>query len=61
MRLKWPNDLVVVEADGLRKLGGLLVEGSGEAGGAARAVVGLGLNLRMPPASAARIDSGLAL
>lgn len=50
--LKWPNDLVV---DG-RKLGGLLVEGSGEPAGAARAVIGLGLNVRMPASSAAAID-----
>lgn len=57
VRLKWPNDLVVVDdGGGLRKLGGLLVEGGGEAGGAARAVIGLGLNVRMPPASAQAID-----
>ncbi len=56
VRLKWPNDLVVADAAGLRKLGGLLVEGGGEAGGAARAVIGLGLNVRMLPAVAAGID-----
>jgi len=54
--LKWPNDLVVVDGGGLRKLGGLLVEGGGEHAGAARAVIGLGLNVRMPLASAATID-----
>jgi BirA family biotin operon repressor/biotin-[acetyl-CoA-carboxylase] ligase len=53
--LKWPNDLVVAEGKGLRKLGGLLVEGGGEAGGAARAVIGLGLNVRMPAAAAGHI------
>ena len=56
LQLKWPNDLVVADAGGLRKLGGLLVEGGGEAGGAARAVVGIGVNLRMPPAFAKGID-----
>ncbi|MFN3703615.1 bifunctional biotin--[acetyl-CoA-carboxylase] ligase/biotin operon repressor BirA [Thermomonas sp.] len=56
VRLKWPNDLVVADAAGLRKLGGLLVEGGGEAGGTARAVIGLGLNVRMPSAVAAGID-----
>ena len=56
VRLKWPNDLVVEGSAGLRKLGGLLVEGGGEAGGAARAVIGLGLNVRMPAAQAASID-----
>ncbi|MBB5886529.1 bifunctional biotin--[acetyl-CoA-carboxylase] ligase/biotin operon repressor BirA [Xanthomonas sp. LMG 8992] len=50
--LKWPNDLL---ADG-RKLGGLLVEGGGEFAGPARAVIGLGLNVTMPAASAADID-----
>lgn len=49
--LKWPNDIVV---DG-HKLGGLLVEGGGEFAGPARAVIGLGINVRMPPAFAAEI------
>lgn len=54
--LKWPNDLVVAGDDGgLRKLGGLLVEGGGEHAGPVRAVVGLGLNVRMPPAQAQSI------
>lgn len=56
VRLKWPNDVVVDAGDGLRKLGGLLVEGGGEAGGSAHAVIGLGLNVRMPAAVAAGID-----
>ncbi len=55
-RLKWPNDIVVEGPGGLRKLGGLLVEGGGEHAGPVRAVVGLGLNVRMPPAQAALID-----
>ena len=54
--LKWPNDLVVADGKGLRKLGGLLVEGGGEAAGAARAVIGLGLNVRMPADAAKQID-----
>ncbi|MDQ3617282.1 MAG: biotin--[acetyl-CoA-carboxylase] ligase [Pseudomonadota bacterium] len=56
VRLKWPNDLVVMQSDGLHKLGGLLVEGGGEHAGPVRAVVGLGLNVRMPAAYAERID-----
>lgn len=43
--VKWPNDLVVGEA----KLGGLLVELGDAAAGCA--VVGLGLNLRLPEGS----------
>lgn len=54
--LKWPNDLVVADGTGLRKLGGLLVEGGGEHGGPASAVVGLGLNIAMPTEAGARID-----
>ncbi|HVI60408.1 MAG TPA: bifunctional biotin--[acetyl-CoA-carboxylase] ligase/biotin operon repressor BirA [Luteimonas sp.] len=56
VRLKWPNDLVVAEGARLRKLGGLLVEGSGEHAGPVRAVVGLGLNVRMPAAQARGIE-----
>ena len=55
VRLKWPNDLVVADGGGLRKLGGLLVEGGGEHAGPVRAVLGLGLNVRMPEGFAARI------
>ncbi len=52
VRLKWPNDLLVDD----RKLGGLLVEGGGEHAGPVRAVIGLGINMRMPEAAAAAID-----
>lgn len=75
--LKWPNDLVARAADigngddagddGLRKLGGVLVEvgtvepGTADVNAASpptahRAVIGLGLNLRMPAEAAAAID-----
>ena len=50
--LKWPNDLMA----GGRKLGGLLVEGGGEFAGPARAVIGIGLNVHMPPSAAEAID-----
>jgi len=52
VRLKWPNDLLL---EG-RKLGGLLVEGGGEHAGPVRAVIGLGLNVRMPASAAVAID-----
>ena len=44
VRLKWPNDLVVAG----RKLGGVLIDLRGEALGPCEAVVGFGLNVRMP-------------
>lgn len=47
VRLKWPNDLVA----GQEKLGGVLIEASGEG-----AVLGIGINLRLPDAAAAAID-----
>lgn len=56
VQLKWPNDLVVAGPTGLRKLGGILVEGGGEHAGPVRAVIGLGLNVRMPADYAAQID-----
>ncbi len=54
--LKWPNDLVVVRDDTVAKLGGILIEFGGEAGGPVRAVIGLGLNVRMPEVAAHAID-----
>jgi BirA family biotin operon repressor/biotin-[acetyl-CoA-carboxylase] ligase len=55
--LKWPNDLVVVDTtSGLRKLGGVLVEGGGEQAGPVRAVLGIGVNVQMPATDAAKIS-----
>ncbi|MEO5595892.1 MAG: biotin--[acetyl-CoA-carboxylase] ligase [Lysobacteraceae bacterium] len=50
--LKWPNDLMV---DG-RKLGGILIELGGEYAGPARVVIGIGINLALPPAAVGAID-----
>jgi BirA family biotin operon repressor/biotin-[acetyl-CoA-carboxylase] ligase len=44
-QLKWPNDIVHRN----RKLAGILIDMRGEAGGPARVVIGIGLNLHMPP------------
>ncbi len=43
-RLKWPNDLIF---DG-RKLGGILIEITGELGGSCISIIGIGLNLHLP-------------
>jgi BirA family biotin operon repressor/biotin-[acetyl-CoA-carboxylase] ligase len=45
--IKWPNDLHV---DG-RKLAGILIEPRGEAGGACRVVIGIGINVSMQEAA----------
>jgi BirA family biotin operon repressor/biotin-[acetyl-CoA-carboxylase] ligase len=50
--LKWPNDIYL---DG-RKLGGILVEASGEMAGPAVAVIGIGINLKMTDQNARDID-----
>ena len=50
--VKWPNDLLVAD----RKLGGILLEMSGEPTGVCQIVVGIGLNVRMPPEASDDID-----
>ncbi|WIG54529.1 MAG: Biotin operon repressor / Biotin--protein ligase [Rhodanobacteraceae bacterium] len=50
--LKWPNDLVHGDA----KLGGILIELGGEFMGPCHAVVGVGINLRAPPAMRRALD-----
>ncbi len=45
VQLKWPNDLVYRHC----KIGGILIEISGDALGPALAVIGVGLNVRLPP------------
>jgi BirA family biotin operon repressor/biotin-[acetyl-CoA-carboxylase] ligase len=47
IQLKWPNDLVHRHC----KIGGILIEISGDALGPALAVIGVGLNVRLPPAA----------
>ncbi len=44
VRLKWPNDLYA----GGKKLGGILVELSGQANGPVDAIIGVGINVNMP-------------
>lgn len=51
IELKWPNDLY---SQG-KKLGGILIEVSGEASGPCSAVIGLGLNVHLPATEAEKI------
>ena len=53
VRLKWPNDVI---GDG-GKLGGILVEVSGEAGGPLRIVIGIGVNVLASPHLAPEVDA----
>ncbi len=62
LRLKWPNDLWFED----RKVGGVLVELRAEAGGPAHVVIGVGINVVLPPAarhaiSAAAAEAGFAV
>lgn len=50
--LKWPNDIFHRG----RKLGGILVDLQGQPGGAARIVIGVGINVSMPLDAADRVD-----
>jgi BirA family biotin operon repressor/biotin-[acetyl-CoA-carboxylase] ligase len=50
--VKWPNDLVA----GWKKLGGILVETSGDLLGPTAAVIGVGVNHRLDESLLARID-----
>ncbi|HVF34036.1 MAG TPA: biotin--[acetyl-CoA-carboxylase] ligase [Candidatus Saccharimonadia bacterium] len=52
VELKWPNDLVA----GGDKLGGVLIELGGEITGPCDAVIGVGINVAMPPCTADAID-----
>jgi BirA family biotin operon repressor/biotin-[acetyl-CoA-carboxylase] ligase len=52
VQLKWPNDVL---HDGA-KLGGILLEMTGDAAGICQVVVGVGLNVSMSQASASAID-----
>jgi len=54
--LKWPND--IVRGDG--KLGGILVEVSGDARRAAAAVIGVGINVRAPAAAKRAVERPVA-
>ncbi|MEM1188972.1 MAG: biotin--[acetyl-CoA-carboxylase] ligase [Pseudomonadota bacterium] len=52
VKLKWPNDAL----RGGSKLAGILVEIGGDPGGACTAVIGIGINLRMPEVDAAPVS-----
>ncbi|MCB5183595.1 bifunctional biotin--[acetyl-CoA-carboxylase] ligase/biotin operon repressor BirA [Methylobacillus gramineus] len=52
VQLKWPNDILV----GRDKLAGILIELQGDMDGPSAAVIGIGLNLKLPAAVRAQID-----
>ena len=52
--LKWPNDIWFND----RKIGGVLTELRTVAGGSAHAVIGVGINVALPPAARREIEAG---
>ena len=52
--LKWPNDIWFND----RKLGGVLIELRAEAGGPAHVVIGVGINVSLPPGARREIEVG---
>ena len=52
VELKWPNDLWIQG----KKLGGILIEIGGDVNGDCHAIIGIGLNVKMPNKVAADID-----
>ncbi len=57
--LKWPNDLVVTAEDGLKKLGGILIEVEPNRGFHS-VLVGVGINVASPPQDLAGIATSVA-
>ena len=57
VRLKWPNDLWFED----RKIGGVLIDLRAEAGGPAHVVIGIGINVALPPDARREIEAGGAL
>ena len=55
LKLKWPNDVMV----DYRKLAGILIEAQAEAGSPCRAIIGIGLNLRLPAVIRDDIDQAV--
>ncbi|HZE10973.1 MAG TPA: biotin--[acetyl-CoA-carboxylase] ligase [Burkholderiales bacterium] len=51
VQVKWPNDLFCGE----RKLGGILIETTGDAAGPSAAIVGIGINMRLGASASKRI------
>jgi BirA family biotin operon repressor/biotin-[acetyl-CoA-carboxylase] ligase len=59
VQLKWPNDLLVAQADGFGKLGGILVELQSLPQGSL-AVIGVGINYQSAGLTRARVDQAIA-
>lgn len=59
VRLKWPNDLIVLQHDRWHKLGGILIELQGDMEGPSAAVIGVGINLHLDDNMRRQIDQAV--
>ncbi|MBE0490511.1 MAG: biotin--[acetyl-CoA-carboxylase] ligase [Halomonas sp.] len=60
-RLKWPNDVLLEQSDGgFGKLAGILVEVTGDTAGPCTVVIGMGINVDLPPAFREGLDQPAA-
>ncbi|MGJ7458361.1 biotin--[acetyl-CoA-carboxylase] ligase [Halomonas sp. RA08-2] len=60
-RLKWPNDVLLAGPGGdLGKLAGILVEVTGDTAGPCTVVIGMGINVDLPPAFRKGLDQPAA-
>ena len=56
-QLKWPNDVLILdEKAGYKKLAGILIDLQGDLDGPSAAVIGIGINLRLPESVLKNID-----
>jgi len=55
-QLKWPNDVLVMQDNQVKKLAGILIELQGDMEGPSAAVIGIGLNMQLPEAIKKQID-----
>ncbi len=55
-QLKWPNDVVVVDDEGVKKIAGILIELQGDLDGPSVAIIGIGINLNLSPNTHTSID-----
>jgi BirA family biotin operon repressor/biotin-[acetyl-CoA-carboxylase] ligase len=54
--LKWPNDILVKDDEGYKKLAGILIELQGDMDGQCAAIIGIGINLKLSKNQLAKID-----
>jgi BirA family biotin operon repressor/biotin-[acetyl-CoA-carboxylase] ligase len=55
-QLKWPNDVLIINGDRREKLAGILIELQGDMEGPSTAVIGIGINVNLPPSIKQQID-----